>query len=125
MWIVFSEKNHMSKRIRREYLRTPTKEEIINTKKPDYRDYNISEDIYQKKYVNKEGYSFPPILTHLISLILIYSIYYNFTESIDNFLEFLWTEFGGSMGFEWFTGSIIFVAIIFYKMFYDFLKIIF
>ena len=102
------------------------KEEIVETGKPDYRDYKISENIYQKKYVNKERDSFPPLLTHLISLILVSLFLYllfgdgrrGTSESqFDNFLETWWIELGGSIF------SVFLITILFYGMFFGVLKI--
>ena len=93
--------------------------------KPDYRDYEISENIYQKKYVNKEEDTFPPFLTHLISLILlslfVYILFGNgrrvTSESkFENFLETWWIEFGGSIF------SVLLITIVLYGMFYGCLK---
>jgi hypothetical protein len=93
--------------------------------KPDYRDYDISEKIYQKKYVNKEGDSFPPLLTHLISLILVSLFLFllfgdgdrgKSESQFDNFLETLWIELGDS------TISVIFLIIFFYGMIWGCLK---
>ena len=39
-------------------------------KKPDYKDFGISENMYQKKYINKEEEPIPTFGVHLISLIL-------------------------------------------------------
>ena len=40
------------------------------TVKPDYKDFGISENMYQKKYINKEEEPIPTFGVHLISLIL-------------------------------------------------------
>ena len=77
------------------------------TEKPDYRDYKISEDIYQKKYVNKEEETFTPLKTHLIYLILLSSFIYLFYDRVEMGFEILWIKFGDSMGFYWYTGSVI------------------
>ena len=93
--------------------------------KPDYRDYEISENIYQKKYVNNERDSFPPLLTHLISLILLSLFLYlifgdgdrgKSESQFDNFLETLWIELGDS------TISVIFITILLYGMVWGCLK---
>ena len=111
-----------------EIVEEKEKEEIVETGKPDYRDYNISKNIYQKKYVNREGDSFPPLLTHLISLIFlslfVYILFGNgrrgTSESqFDNFLETWWIEFGGSIF------SVFLITILFYGMFFGVLKIFF
>ena len=111
-----------------EIVEEKEKEEILETGKPDYRDYNISKNIYQKKYVNREGDSFPPLLTHLISLIFlslfVYILFGNgrrgTSESqFDNFLETWWIEFGGSIF------SVFLITILFYGMFFGVLKIFF
>jgi len=95
------------------------------TGKPDYRDYKISEDIYQKKYVNKEEETLTPLKTHLIYLILLSSFIYLFYERVEMGFENLWIKFGDSMGVYWYTGSVIVITIIIYRMFYDCLKMFF
>ena len=103
-----------------------TEKEIEETGKPDYKDYKISENIYQKKYVNKEEDTLPPLITHLISLILLSLFLYvlygdgrrGTSESkFDNFLETWWIEFGGSIF------SVILITLIFYGMFWGCLKV--
>ena len=103
-----------------------TEKEIEETGKPDYKDYKISENIYQKKYVNKEEDTLPPLITHLISLILLSLFLYvlygdgrrGTSESkFDNFLETWWIELGGSIF------SVILITLIFYGMFWGCLKV--
>ena len=79
----------------------------------------------KKKYVNNERDSFPPLLTHLISLILLSLFLYlifgdgdrgKSESQFDNFLETLWIELGDS------TISVIFITILLYGMVWGCLK---
>ena len=78
--------------------------------KPDYRDYKISKNIYQKKYINKEREPFLPYFIRLISLILTSLFFYllfgdgdsGTSESyFENFLVTWWIELGSN--FMWFS----------------------
>ena len=83
-------------------------------RKPDYRDYNISDNIYQKKYINKEKEPFPPYFIRLISLVLTSLFFYllfgdgdrGTSESyFENFLVTWWIELGSHLiSFFFITG---------------------
>ena len=96
--------------------------ELGMSEKPDYRDYKISEDIYQKKFVNNEEETLTPLKTHLIYLMLFSTFIYLFYDIIEMGYEISWTEFGDSMGIYWYTGSVILIPIIIYRMFYYYFK---
>ena len=82
--------------------------------KPDYRDYKISDNIYQKKYINKEKEPFPPYFIRLISLILTSLFFYllfsdgdrGASESyFENFLLTWWIGLGSHLiSFFFITG---------------------
>ena len=89
-------------------------------KKPDYKDFGITENMYQRKYILKKGEPIPLYGIRLISLIPFLILIYYFPNKVEwtsetsfyEYIEILWEQWGDPLsifvlGFVYFFSSCV------------------